>query len=106
MNFKTPFKVLTTAALIGTLSLSAVAPGAASAAEKTSKTVQAKAELAASHVVLKDAKGNLITLDYNTYLEAKSVGIDLGAEPVSIKVGDKFYNLNDFLFIPSKKHII
>lgn len=97
MNFKTPFKVLTTAALIGTLSLSAVAPGAASAAEKTSKTVQAKAELAASHVVLKDAKGNLITLDYNTYLEAKSVGIDLGAEPVSIKVGDKFYNLNDFL---------
>lgn len=97
MNFKTPFKVLTTAALIGTLSLSAVAPGAASAAEKTAKTVQTKAELAASHVVLEDAKGNLITLDYNTYLEAKSVGIDLGAEPISIKVGDKFYNLNDFL---------
>lgn len=97
MNFKTPFKVLTTAALIGTLSLSAVAPGAASAAEKTAKTVQTKAELAASHIVLEDAKGNLITLDYNTYLEAKSVGIDLGAEPISIKVGDKFYNLNDFL---------
>lgn len=97
MNFKTPFKVLTTAALIGTLSLSAVAPGAASATEKTVKTVQTKAELAVSHIVLEDAKGNLITLDYNTYLEAKSVGIDLGAEPVSIKVGDKFYNLNDFL---------
>lgn len=97
MNFKTPFKVLTTAALIGTLSLSAVAPGAASAAEKTATSFQAKAELTASHVVLEDAKGNLITLDYNTYLEAKSVGIDLGAEPISIKVGDKFYHLNDFL---------
>ena len=97
MNFKTPFKVLTTAALIGTLSLSAVAPGAASAAEKTAKTVQTKAELAASHIVLEDAKGNLITLDYNTYLEAKSVGIDLGAEPISIKVGDKYYNLDTFL---------
>jgi len=54
MNFKTPFKVLTTAALIGTLSLSAVAPGVASAATKTTSVVKAKetANLNIASVVL------------------------------------------------------
>lgn len=64
MNFKTPFKVLTTAALIGTLSLSAVAPGAASAAEKTtvqSKSVKALAEYSvAQYILTKEGAASII----------------------------------------------
>lgn len=70
MNFKTPFKVLTTAALIGTLAVSTVAPGAASAATNT--TVSAKAEVAQDikSVVLKKGDDS-ITLSYNDYASAQ-----------------------------------
>lgn len=70
MNFKTPFKVLTTAALIGTLSLSAVAPGAASAAEKT---VTAQAETPANFAIEKVilVKGDSkISVSFDTYIDA------------------------------------
>lgn len=69
MNFKTPFKVLTTAALIGTLSLSAVAPGVASAADKT-VTAQAEtpANFALEKVIL--VKGDSkISVSFDTYID-------------------------------------
>ena len=98
MNFKKPFKVLTTAALIGTLSLSAVAPGAS--ASSLDKKVSAKAETKASveNVVLKNKAGELLTLPLGDYLEAKAAGVDFdGAEPVSISTNGKYYSLDDYL---------
>lgn len=98
MNFKKPFKVLTTAALIGTLSLSAVAPGAS--ASSLDKKVSAKAETKASveNVVLKTKAGELLTLQLGDYLEAKAAGVDFnGAKPVSISTNGKYYSLDDYL---------
>lgn len=69
MNFKTPFKVLTTAALIGTLSLSAVAPGAASAASPVSAQEGTQKSLVVSaYVFVKGDSKIKITADQ--YAEA------------------------------------
>ena len=105
MNFKTPFKVLTTAALIGTLSLSAVAPGAASAANATTaQSVKSEtADHAVDYVVLVNSKGELGKLSFDEYvaLEIK------GEEALFSALGDftikyivtgngNVYDLNDF----------
>ena len=104
MNFKTPFKVLTTAALIGTLSLSAIAPGAASAASTTTQNVKAKtADHAVDYLVLVNSKGELVKLSFDNYsaLEIK------GEAALFAALGDfnikyivtgngNVYDLNDF----------
>lgn len=71
MNFKTPFKVLTTAALVGALSLSAVAPGAASASEKSTQSVQAKeaADYAISQYILTKTGSAPIIISADKYQE-------------------------------------
>lgn len=76
MNFKTPFKVLTTAALIGTLSLSAVAPGAASAANATTaQSVKSEtADHAVDYVVLVNSKGELGKLSFDEYVALEIKG--------------------------------
>lgn len=66
MNFKTPFKVLTTAALIGTLSLSVVAPGAAFAAEPTQLAEEQAANFEIKTVIL-EKDGQLVELSFNEY---------------------------------------
>lgn len=81
MNFKTPFKVLTTAALIGTLSLSAVAPGAASAASTVNKvSTKAAADQPTTKIekiiITKDNKD--YTIDrvlYNQLLDANDASV-------------------------------
>lgn len=66
MNFKTPFKVLTTAALIGTLSLSAVAPGVASAAEPT-QLAEGQASNFEIKTVILEKDSQLVELSFNDY---------------------------------------
>lgn len=70
MNIKKPFKVLTTATLIGSLSLSAVAPGSALAADQVKNTVNVKAENAytPTKVILENEKGEKLSLSYDDYL--------------------------------------
>lgn len=104
MNFKTPFKVLTTAALIGTLSLSAIAPGAASAASTTTQSVKAKtADHAVDYLVLVNSKGELVKLSFDNYsaLEVKGEAALFAAfgdfQIKYIVTGNgNVYDLNDF----------
>lgn len=69
MKFKTPFKALTTAALIGTLAVSSVAPNAAFAETKAKADTNQQAEFALKEVVLK--KGDsYIQVPLSTYTSA------------------------------------
>ena len=98
MNFKTPFKVLTTAALIGTLSLSAVAPGASAATNQAKTSVTQKAATTIENVVFKTADGQYLTLTPSDYLDAKEAGVDFSKlELVAVQADNKTYSKSDYL---------
>lgn len=98
MNFKTPFKVLTTAALIGTLSLSAVAPSASAATNTEKTSVSQKAATTIENVVFKTADGQYLTLTPSEYLDAKEAGVDFSKlELVAVQADNKSYSKEDYL---------
>lgn len=100
MNFKTPFKVLTTAALIGTLSLSAVAPGAASAATPAVSAQEAEAATAVEKILFeKDGKQYEINLEEYLILVATQATLVEDSTPISVvsPTTGKFYDLEEFL---------
>lgn len=107
MNFKTPFKVLTTAALIGTLSLSAVAPGAASASSTSTTQVGAKAATDLQSIILTKEGATPLVVTINEYNTAAALAalddIDFSKEglqgyaPASLVTEDeKAYNLAEY----------
>lgn len=100
MNFKTPFKVLTTAALIGTLSLSAVAPGAASAAEN--KTAQSKAGEEVNFPISKAILSNgtsTISVPFEDYIAAAGSEAALNGYELKFLVAEDgtVYSLEDYV---------
>lgn len=101
MNFKTPFKVLTTAALIGTLSLSTVAPGAAFA-EETNQTTTATDQVAQENkldAVIIEKDGKLYSLSPADYLKLKGSNDALleGSKLKYLVSQGKSYNPQEFL---------
>ena len=78
MNFKTPFKVLTTAALIGTLSLSAVAPGVSAATNQVTAKSEAEQPTTKIDKIIISKDGKDYTIDrvlYNQLVEAEDASV-------------------------------
>lgn len=102
---KIPFKVLTTAALIGTLALTSVGPNAF-AAEKTADAAQTtnasdETKLVLSGVVIENENGELLSLPTTSYLKWKNTNEEIlkgASSPKYVVSSDgKFFDVKEFL---------
>lgn len=94
MNFKTPFKVLTTAALIGTLSLSAVAPGVSAATNQVTAKSEAEQPTTKIDKIIISKDGKDYTIDrvlYNQLVEAEDASVKSATIKAVVSADGTYY---------------